>query len=216
MLEHIDSSVCAIQSLSLIELVYLHISVFSMFPIWEAMWFPIVTELWIGLWSLNTCIPAFQHSVVSLVDWVKENPPPKKHMMESCFSGLAFSSLCSGIKQKCDQTKPQTMSIYKAHALYWSFVCCLCRTSNLCLCLCMHVYICLWLSVGACERMSQQEREEKDEGGRLEQCSAGVGRVVGWQMPEGFIRLEGRGREQFFFGSLSDLNTNTDAPLILV
>ncbi len=124
--------------------------------------------------------------------------------MESCFFGLAFSSLCSGIKQKCDQTKPQTMSIYKgnnaAHALYWSFVCCLCRTSNFCLCLCMHVYVCLWLTVCACERVSQQQGVEKDEGGRLEHCSAGVGRVVGWQMPEGFIRLEGRGREQQFSG----------------
>lgn len=124
--------------------------------------------------------------------------------MESCFSGLAFSSLCSGIKQKCDQTKPQTMSIYKgnnaAHALYWSFVCCLCRTSNFSLCLCMHVYVCLWLSVCACELMSQQERVERDEGGRPEQCSAGVGRVVGRQMPEGFIRLEGRGREKQFSG----------------
>lgn len=71
--------------------------------------------------------------------------------MESCFSGFAFPSLCSGIKPKCDQTKPQTMSIYKgksaAHALYWSFVCFLCRTSNSSLCLCMHPYVCLWLNV---------------------------------------------------------------------
>lgn len=147
MLDHIDSSLCAIQLLSLIELAYLRISVFSMFPIWEAMWFPIVTELWI-----------LQHSVVSLVDWVKENPPPKKHMMESCFSGLAFSSLCSGIKQKCDQTKPPTMSIYKAHALYWSFVCCLCRTSKPCLCLCIFVCDWVWVLVSVC--LNRRERKK--------------------------------------------------------
>lgn len=41
---------------------------------------------------------------------------------------------------------------------------------------------------------------EKDEGGRLEQCSAGVGWVVGWQMPEGFIRLQGGDCEQQFSG----------------
>lgn len=123
--------------------------------------------------------------------------------MEFCFSGFAFPSLCSGIKQKCDQTKPQTMSIYKgksaAHALYWSFVCFLCRTSNSSLCLCMHVYVCLWLNVCVFVSICLGRREgEKMKGGGLEQCSAGVGRAVGWQMPEGFIRLEGRGREQQF------------------
>lgn len=85
------------------------------------------------------------------------------------------------------------------------------------MCLCMHVYICLRLSMCARESKSVRRERRKDKGGRLEQCSAGVGRVVGWQMPEGFIRLEGRRREQFsFLGSLSDLNTNTDVPLILV
>ena len=58
--------------------------------------------------------------------------------------------------------------------------------------------------------MSQQEGVEKDEVGRLERCSAGVGRVVGDSREEAAYSSSA--------GSLSDLNTNinTDGPLILV
>lgn len=71
------------------------------------------------------------------------------------------------------------------------------------------VYLRWWLSACACALasvcLSGKEgggKQKIDEGGRLERCSAGVGRVVGWQMPEGFIRLEGRGREQFSWKSI--------------
>lgn len=47
------------------------------------------------------------------------------------------------------------------------------------------------------------------------QCSAGTGRAVGWQMPEGFIRRRRR-RKSGSPGSLSDLNTHASdsSPLL--
>lgn len=51
------------------------------------------------------------------------------------------------------------------------------------------------------ERSARREREGVDEGGRLERRGVGAGGVEGWQMPEGFIRLEG-GREQFLWKSI--------------
>lgn len=71
----------------------------------------------------------------------------------------------------------------------------------------MYACVCLFVM---CVRdlMSQQEGAEKDEGGILEQRSAGVGWVVGDSREEAMNSSSP--------GSLSDLNTNTDVPLILV
>lgn len=103
-----------------------------------------------------------------------------------------------------------------ALVLYSSFVCCLCRTRNFksffFFSLPVYGCDCLWASVCAFERMSRQEREEIDEGGKQEQCSTGAGRVVGWKMPEGFIRLEGRGREQFCWKSIRPKHKYRRAP----
>lgn len=80
---------------------------------------------------------------------------------------------------------------------HWSFVCRLCRTINFSnapeyACLCLFVIESVYLSAYASGGGRRKEMKRVGEG-RLEQCSAGVGRAVGWQMPEGFIRHK-RGR----------------------
>lgn len=81
------------------------------------------------------------------------------------------------------------------------FAACVGQVIYVCVCVCMCIFVCDWVCVLVRVSLSRRERR-KDKGGRMEQCSAGVGRVVGWQMPEGFIRLEGRRREQFSWKSI--------------
>ena len=71
--------------------------------------------------------------------------------------------------------------------------------------LCSRVCICMFACHRACVCVCVSRREgvEKDEAGRFELCSAGVGRAVGWQMPEAFIRLQGGGGCEWHFSGKS-------------
>lgn len=79
------------------------------------------------------------------------------------------------------------------------FAACVGQVISLCACVCMWMFVCdcvcLCVSVSVCLSRREWKRMKA-----ADWSSAGVGRVVGWQMPEGFIRLEGRGREQQFSG----------------
>lgn len=169
----------------------------------------LLMELWVGLWFLN-----MHHPEVSLALGLK-----KKKKMEPCFSGLAFSCLCSGIKQKCNQTKPKQWAYTKATTRHLCFThplsaACVEQEILSLFFFSLPVYGCDCLSASACafERMSRQERGEIDEGGKQEQCSTNTGLVVGWKMPEGFIRLEGRGHEQFCWKSIRPKHKHRRAP----
>lgn len=182
------------------------------------MWFPSGQALdWaVILKYSHPCVSPSCGFVSGGLGWKKK---PKQNKMESCFSGFAFPSLCSGIKPKCDQTKPQTMSIYKgksaAHALYWSFVCFLCRTSNSSLCLCMHPYVCLWLNVCVFVSICLGRREGAKMKG--EDWSGAVLVLAGWwggKCQKASLDSREEAVNSSSPGNLLDLNT--DMPLIRV
>lgn len=89
------------------------------------------------------------------------------------------------------------------------FAACVGQVISLCAFVCLFVIECVCL----CERMSQQERMEKHEGG------SAVLMLAGWwggRCQKASLDSREEAANSSSLGSLSDLNTNTDVLLILV